>query len=397
METNALQRALEQRKSSGKPWVNLIDSDFHANGFLPDIKGLTEDAARYFASRRYSPDPRGSLEARQAIVEYYAERGMALNPEQMLLTAGSSESYSLLFSQLADPGDRILLPLPGYPLFEDLAGYVGLEPDFYPLERSLEWQPDLEVLEALIQPTTRFLVLISPNNPCGSVLGTEVLGSILSLAKDYDLAIIWDEVFGEFLQFPDRDGVSSSVVSTGATMGAPVLPPFSPTYTGPPIFLINGISKLCASPDLKLSWIGGINLPKVWNERLELAYDTYLSCSSLSQFLLPGLLHRSLEPGGVTGKIQEVLRVNANTFHRLTGIAWGGGRKGVEGGIHRILPLGDGREDEATALELVNRQGIYTHPGYLYGMEDDSTLVISLLKEPAVFEETLGRLVKHLD
>src|SRR5919204_440286 len=94
---------------------------------------------------RYEPRPKGLYAARQAVAAYYAEsRGAAVDPERIVLTASTSEAYALLFKLLCDPGDRVLVPEPSYPLFGMLTALEGVEAVAYPLRFDGEWHVDAE-------------------------------------------------------------------------------------------------------------------------------------------------------------------------------------------------------------------------------------------------------------
>jgi aspartate/methionine/tyrosine aminotransferase len=401
METNPLQTALDRRLASHGPdsVINLIDSNFLDNGFLFPSGILEDGMKRYLAGRRYHPDPRGTLPARQAIADWYRrdcyaeggpEAGAWARPDNILLTASSSESYNLLFQAFTEPGDNILLPNPGYPLFEDLCRYNRLEPRFYPLNEASAWQPDLDILDSLADGRSRFLVLISPNNPCGSILGEGELAAILEIARRHELMIISDEVFSAFRYVP---GPLPRIADTNSAQGSPV-----------PVFTINGISKLLACPDLKLSWLvctgpeESCALPTVEEvlRELELRNDTFLNCNSLSQFLLPDLFAQG-DP--FTASMVERLAANRRQLAERFLPALPDGCRMVlpTGGIHFLLSFSRYRvaDDEALAVALVNR-GLYLHPGYLYGVDDHPALAMSLLKDPAAFAEGLARLAEAL-
>jgi len=410
LELAPLEQTLIDHKKLGKPWINLIDSSFHKNGFFPDQKILAETANQYFNHRVYEPDSLGDEVARNAISQYYQKRQVAISPSDILITASSSESYSLIFNQLGDPGDRVLLPLPGYPLFESLAEYHSLIPDFYPLDPEQEWQPDLEVLESLIEPETRFLLLISPNNPTGSVLSESLYTQIMMIAHNHSLLVIHDEVFSEYVWNSDS---TSKAGSTGMShliaQPSPGLPGQDHVQT--PRILINGISKMCASPDLKLSWMAQFNLPKVWKNRLELANDTYLNANNLSQYLLPRLLDSSLGPEGVTEKVLRVLQENEtylfSLIHSLDHPAIQlvtPSDTSYRGGIHRVLIISDPEfftQDEQLACKLLTDFGVYVHPASLYGYSDlfDTScgLIVSLLKTPKEFKTGMNQLISGLE
>ena len=96
----------------------------------------------------YDPQPRGLLAAREAVCAYYADHGVALDPDQIVLTTSTSEAYSFLFRLLCDPGSEILVPQPGYPLFDFLAALDDVRIKAAPLVYDQGWQIDFGGLSA---------------------------------------------------------------------------------------------------------------------------------------------------------------------------------------------------------------------------------------------------------
>ena len=133
MTPNALYRKVGELRAAGGSFVDLTCSNFtkHGERFPCD---LIDDALRgYLRDRFYEPDSQGSLRAREVIAALYERRGMNLSPEQIFLTASSSESYRLLFSLLCDVGDTLLSPEITYPLFDIIAEDQRVELAHYPL------------------------------------------------------------------------------------------------------------------------------------------------------------------------------------------------------------------------------------------------------------------------
>lgn len=334
----------------------------------------------YLYQRAYSPEARGWAPARQAVAAHYQRLGLAANPERLFFTAGTSEAYHLLFNRLTVPGDRILLPRPGYPLFEFLAGFNHLEAAFYDLDPAQGFQPDLASLTAALTDRTKIIVVITPNNPTGAILNRQTALDLGQLARDRGLTLISDEVFDSYLytEFPRLAALLPDV----------------------PVFTLNGISKMFASPDLKLSWIlatGPLARMHAWEDDLETANDVFLNCNSFSQFLLPRLFDglRSFQ-----AELQATLRSNRQFLaDRLGRPPWVAGRAQLwlpDGGIHFPLRLAAGR-DEATAIRLLEEKSLAVHPGYFYDFPaQENWLVLSLLKSEADFRQGLNRLETFL-
>src|SRR5262249_17604613 len=141
-------------------------------------------------SRRYEPTPAGLPEAREAVADYYHARGHRVLPEQIVLTASTSEAYALLFKLLADPGDDVLVPRPSYPLFDYLAALEAIRPVAYPLVHHDGWTIDLAALEAALTPRTRAVILVNPNNPTGSFVKRHELEHLSAFCRRHELALL---------------------------------------------------------------------------------------------------------------------------------------------------------------------------------------------------------------
>lgn len=361
--------------------IDLTDSRFHQNGLMPP-RAVFEDAfGRWLDVRGYNPDSRGAPAARQALAAFYRSEGWNLSDDAFFLTAGTSEAYALLFSTLAEAGEAVALPRPGYPLFEHLATHSRLGTVFYDQPFSAGWQPDAAGLEAVLTPQTRFVVVISPNNPTGQTVDRPSLSAIAEVCRRHDLMLVVDEVFDACWEGP------------GPLPRAGALFPDVKTFT------LNGISKRFGSPDLKLAWIA-VSGPRAWveatGERLELANDTFLSANSFSQLLLPDLFTR-------LGPWQADLRAQL-TENRCAVAEWMAREPAVagrlpQGGIHglwRFDGLPADVDDEAWAVELMETERVALHPGFFYDVEEPGVwLVYSLLKDPRAFREGLGRLERR--
>ncbi len=146
----------------------------------------------------YDPQPRGLLRAREAVCRYYADHGVAVGPEQVVLTTSTSEAYSYLFRLLCDPGSEIVAPQPGYPLFDFLAGLDDVRLTAAPLVYDHGWQIEPEGFRRAITPATRAIVLVHPNNPTGHFTKAWEAEELGELCREHDLALIVDEVFLDY-------------------------------------------------------------------------------------------------------------------------------------------------------------------------------------------------------
>src|ERR1035438_4525225 len=153
LQRNRLTELLAAKRGQGARILDLTQS----NPTRAEIE-YPEELRRVFDDPgllRYDPLPAGSLAAREAVAGYYRQRGHAVEPGRILLTASTSEAYSYLFKLLADPGDQVLVARPSYPLFEYLARMESLEVRQYPLEYHGGWAIDTGALARAITARTR--------------------------------------------------------------------------------------------------------------------------------------------------------------------------------------------------------------------------------------------------
>jgi len=181
----------------------------------PTEVGLTYPAAGIAAAlarapiSRYEPAPLGLPSARAAVAADYARAGVAVDSEQIVLTASSSESYGFLFKLCCNPGDAVLVPEPSYPLFEYLARLEGVVPLGYRLAFDGVWHVDFAGLDETLAEARRTglrpraLVVVNPNNPTGSFLKREELARLSAVCDRLEMAIISDEVFAPYPFGPD--------------------------------------------------------------------------------------------------------------------------------------------------------------------------------------------------
>jgi alanine-synthesizing transaminase len=279
LRANRLARLLEEKRRAGARVLDLTESN-PTKVELPVPGGLRAPLAAP-GGELYEPTPLGLPSARAAVAADFARRGVALEPDRVVLTASTSEAYAFLLKLLCDPGDEILVPRPGYPLFEYLASLESVGVRGYPLEHDGSWHLDVAALSDAVSPRTRAVVVVSPGNPTGAYLKAAERDALESLATEHDLALVSDEVFADFAFSNDEKRVAS-VARDGPALA----------------FTLGGLSKSCGLPQLKLAWLAvtGPAAPRREAlERLEVVADTYLSVSTPIQLAAPTLLARREE------------------------------------------------------------------------------------------------------
>ncbi len=376
LQPNRLAERVAQRRAAGVRLLDLTESNpTHARiAYPPDV---LQPLARA-EGHRYDPSPFGLPSARQAVAADFARRGYPVDPDQVLLTASTSEAYAFLFKLLADPGDEILVPRPGYPLFEFLAGLESVQTRGYPLAWDGAWHLDLAALRASVSPRTRAVVIVSPNTPTGAFLKRDERMALEELCAERSLALVSDEVFADFA-FGEDGRRQGSVASAEGALA----------------FALGGLSKSCGLPQLKLAWTavaGPVALRREALARLEVIADSYLSVSTPVQVAAPELLARREE-------LQAPIRLRTAANLRLLRERLLGSPATLlppEGGWYAVLRVPATLSEEERVLRLLEERDLLVHPGYFFDFPREAYLVLSLLTPEDDFGSGLDRLLADL-
>ena len=220
---SARARALE---AQGRPMIHLQigEPDFDTPAHVREAakRALDEGATHY------APFP-GIPELREAIAADVTKRkGFAADPSQVFVTVGGKGVMLYAILGLIDPGDEVIVPDPGYPIYESLTRFVGATPVPIPIRMEHEFRLDVDELATLITPRTRLLIINSPANPTGGVLNRADLVRIAELAREHDLWVMTDEIYGRILY--DGEEHISIASLPGMTERTIVLDGFSKTF-----------------------------------------------------------------------------------------------------------------------------------------------------------------------
>ena len=220
--------AAERLERQGRQIIYLNIGDPQAFGFKPppDVVEAVERAGREkFTGYSHSA---GLRPAREAIAQYATALGSETSPDDIVITAGASEGADLVLSALVNPGDEVLLPAPGYPIYPAIINRLDAKVRYYNLNHKNNWQPPLDEIKSLINERTRAIVLINPSNPTGAITPDETTKALLELASEHELLVISDEVYRElcFKQAP----TSASVLAEESGAAVVVLESLSKTH-----------------------------------------------------------------------------------------------------------------------------------------------------------------------
>ena len=398
-------------RGDGPSFIDMTVSSPLRVGLPFDLAPAVEKAKGEFGT--WVADAAGRRDAREAVVEYYRERGGAFTAGQIILTASTSEAYSVLFKTFCDPGDVILTPMPGYPLLDTLAQLEHLEcaPYFLKLKRETVKAKRNVILSEAKNPVTssfrfvldsdsllaaperaKILLLVSPHNPTGHCVSREEWNEAVRFCEENDMILVVDEVFADYA-FSDKVQRSWKYVF-GSSRPEDIwdagngdfinLPEDGPKC---PIFWLNGLSKAVGSPQLKLGWMAFYAPREKFEEiraALEFVEDAYLSVSAPAQALARPMLEAS---AAYESSIRERLLQNWNTLRETFP---GKYCPEVLGGWYAVLRLGE--DDEEITLRLLREKHVLVQPGFFFDFDEDGWVVVSLLQDPAQFKEAVERI-----
>jgi hypothetical protein len=415
--------------SNALPFIDMTVSSPVKAGLPIDMDVAVEESRKDFGC--WNPDAAGWKSTRDAVVEYYRERGGHFAPGQIILTASTSEAYSVLFKAFCDPDDVILTPMPGYPLLDTLAQLEHLEcaPYFLKLKREKKKGVILEpkaiesmdpIASTMLQgdnkgcfrfvldsdsllaapEKAKILLLVSPHNPTGHCISREEWNEAVRFCEENHLILVVDEVFGDYTFtdkvkrtweyvlgecHPERNEVKSKDLWEADRGDFVNLPESGPKC---PIFWLNGLSKAVGSPQLKLGWMAFYAPRERFEEiraALEFVEDAYLSVSAPAQALGISLLKQST---AYEARVKERLLQNWQTLREAFPAKY---CPEVLGGWYAVIRLGG--DDEELTLRLLREKHVLVQPGFFFDFDEDGWVVVSLLQDPALFKEAIARIL----
>ncbi|MCA9708223.1 MAG: pyridoxal phosphate-dependent aminotransferase, partial [Myxococcales bacterium] len=316
--------------------------------------------------------------AREAVAAYYARRGQAVDPARVWLCASTSEAYAHLLTLLADPGDAVLVPHPGYPLLDMLGDLAGVRRVPYPLGLHGAWAIDTDGLRRALraEPRARVLLVVAPHNPTGAMLDPGQWNALHELAAEHGLAVVVDEVFADYPLDPPPDRLRF--------VGDPARP----------CVVLSGLSKVAALPQLKLSWVvlhGPSPVIDPLLARAELVADTFLSVNTPVQLALPALLDAAerMQPR-IRARLRANLRqLRARVRDQPVDLL------PVDAGFTALLRLPAVHElDDLGWARRLLAGGVLVQPGFLFDLPAPPRVAVSLLTPEDALDSGVRRLLE---
>ncbi len=364
LQPNPVSEMVQRARAAGRIRFDLTETNptFVGLAYPPDLTASLDDPQALV----YAPSALGTLAARTAVASAYPPAA-GIAPDRLMLTASTSEAYSFLFKLLCDAGDEVLVPRPSYPLFDLLTMLEGVRQVPYRLDSAGGWCLDRDSIVGALTPRTRAVLVVSPNNPTGSVLRQADRDWLAACAMQHGLALISDEVFVDYPLSARPDATSLLGEDRVLT------------------FTLGGLSKAAALPQMKLAWTAISGPDRVVADammRLEIIADSYLSVSTPVQVALP----RLLEAGRVVrAAVRARLAANLETLRRVVRRVPALTLSEPDGGWSVVLRLPAILSEEQWVLRLLDEHGVLVHPGYFFDLDTGVHVVISLLPAPEVF------------
>ena len=307
--------------------------------------------------------------AREAVAADYASKGLAVSPDRVLITTGSSEGIDLALNALVDEGEEVLVPLPTYPLYTAVLAKIAAQPRYYRTDPAHDWLPDLDHIRSLITPRTRVLVVIDPNNPTGAVYPPATRRELIALAEQYGLTILADEVYGEL----------------GFDGPVPLLGTLDPEA---PIISSSSLSKAYLAPGWRAGWMVAGTTPRLDGALAamkKLADGRLCSPGPMQYAIVSALTGDRSHQVSFRQALAERARLTTTMLNAIPGM-----RCVAPRAAFYVLPsvtLPPGRSDEDYVLALLRETGILCVHGSGFGMPPEQGFFrIVFLAEPRVLE-----------
>jgi len=239
---NPIRKIVDEMKITPNPKKEMIAlsiGDPTVFGNLPLDEKIIQsvvDSARSQKHNGYCPSI-GEEKARAAVAKYESCENSTITSKDILLASGCSGALDLCISVLANPGQNILIPRPGFSLYKTLAHSFGINVRYYNLLPEKSWLCDLDQMESLIDDDTAAILINNPSNPCGSVFPLEHIRAIVDVASRNKVPIIADEIYAHFV-FPKFKYYSMASQSDDV-----------------PILSCGGLTKRFLVPGWRMGWV----------------------------------------------------------------------------------------------------------------------------------------------
>jgi aspartate aminotransferase len=319
----------------------------------------------------------GIMEAREAVASFVSRRlGIDARPTEVVLTPGSKNVLLFVLLACVEPGDEVIYPDPGYPIYSSLVNFIGARPVPVRLREERGFRMDLEELAALVTPRTRLLILNSPQNPTGGVLTEEDVAFIARLAVEHDLVVISDEIYSQIVYGHEHVSILSQPDMKERTV------------------LMDGMSKAYAMCGWRLGY--GV-APRELASRMEALMINSSSCAAA--FTQIALIEAFESPESDLAVRRMVEQFQSRRDLVVTGLnAMPGVRCQVPQGAFYVFPNveGTGLDERQLAEDLLQGAGVALLPGSAFGPAGEGFLRLAYTQSESDLRLGLERMGNYL-
>ncbi len=337
----------DKRKAAGGDlfYLNIGDPvlfDFHTPRHLIDAtyKAMLDDYTGYSASE-------GVPEAIEAVRQEAV--GSGIEPYEILITTGASEAIDFALSALVNKGENVLVPSPGYPLYNALLSRLIGEARPYLLDEENAWQPDIDHIEKQIDENTRAIVIINPNNPTGAVYSEDTLRQVIELARRYNLVILSDEIYDKLI-LNGQHHISTASLDKEL-----------------PIVTFNGLSKCYLAPGFRIGWSivsGAQELVVDYTEAMKKLVRARLCASHPKQFAIsPALNGDQIHIKETTEKLIRRRDLTVERLNAIPGISC----QRPDGAFYAFPRIEEDVDDKEFVKSLIRETGVVVVHGSGFG------------------------------
>jgi len=318
----------------------------------------------------------GVPELRQAIAEYVGRtRGVACEAERVVVTPGGKPIMFFTILALVGPGDEVIYPDPGFPIYESVIKFAGATPVPLPLREENDFGFDVAELESLVTERTRLVIVNSPHNPTGGIIDAAALAGLARLAVEHDFLVLSDEIYTRMVY----QGSAPSVIGLPGMLERTII--------------LDGFSKTYAMTGWRLGY--GVMPPGLAEQVTRLV----INCNSCT----PGFSQLAAV-AALTGPQDEVETMVAEFHRRRDAIVNGlneipGITCRTPAGAFYVFPniTGLGRSSDEIANILLNQAGVSLLAGTAFGRNGEGYLRLSYANSLANIEEALDRIARTVE
>lgn len=372
--------AAEALERKGREVIHLNIGDPQAFGFRPPLSVIepVERALRdQFTGYAHSA---GLYEARDAVARYALGLGADTTPADVIMTNGASEAADLILTALLNPGDEVLLPAPGYPLYAAILSKLDAAAVYYHLDPENNWQPSVDELTSLISERTRAIVLVNPNNPAGSILDDGITRQILEFAEAFGLLVITDEVYRD-LCF-ETSPAPASVLAEGLNL---------------PVITLESLSKTHMLSGWRVGWMRFTNaalMTELISAIGKLASGRLCSPTPAQYAVKPAL---EVDRESIA-QFNEIIRVRRDMVVSMIGTIPNLSCTSPQSAFYAMIRVADSESttDTEIVLEMLEKTGVLVVPGSGFGMRpSDGYFRLVYLADEAVLRQSLERIASY--